>query len=145
MPTPTVQWFSNDVPLHPLQQPYQQLYLVPTDSPHTTVYNCIGRNNIRGVDHVAQANVTVIVESKQTGLKVYVTYVFILTELCPTLKPPVHGELTTSNDGEFAFFSCCRGFTIRGSDVLQCINGKWNRPPPSCQSIPWFCRWKCKL
>ena len=64
LPTPTVQWHSNGFPLHPLQQPYQQLYLVPTDSPHTTVYTCIGRNNIRGVDHVAEANVTVIVESK---------------------------------------------------------------------------------
>ena len=65
LPTPTVQWLSNGVPLHPLQQPYQQLYLVPTDAPHTTVYTCMGRNHIRGVDHVAQANVTVIVESKQ--------------------------------------------------------------------------------
>jgi len=65
LPTPTVQWHSNDVPLHPLQQPYQQLYLVPTDSPGTTVYTCIGRNHIRGVDHVAQANITVIVESKE--------------------------------------------------------------------------------
>ena len=65
LPTPTVQWHSNGVFLHPLQQPYQQLYLVPTDSPHTTVYTCIGRNHIRGVDHIAQANVTVIVESKQ--------------------------------------------------------------------------------
>ena len=64
LPTPTVQWHSNGFPLHPLQQPYQQLYLVPTDSPHTTVYTCIGRNNIRGVDHVVEANVTVIVEGK---------------------------------------------------------------------------------
>jgi len=65
IPTPTVQWHSNDVPLHPLQQLYQQLYLVPTDSPGTTVYTCIGRNHIRGVDHVSQANITVIVESKE--------------------------------------------------------------------------------
>ena len=66
LPTPTVQWYSNDVPLHPLQQPYQQLYLVPTDSPHTTVYSCIGRNNIRDLDLFARANVTVIVEGKQS-------------------------------------------------------------------------------
>ena len=63
--TTVPQWHSNGVPLHPLQQPYQQLYLVPTDSPHTTVYTCMGRNRIGRVDHVAQANVTVIVESKQ--------------------------------------------------------------------------------
>ena len=63
-PTPTVQWYSNGVLLHPLQQPYQQLYLVPTDSPHTTVYTCIGRNRFKGIDHFSQANVTVIVESK---------------------------------------------------------------------------------
>ena len=64
LPIPTVQWYSNDVPLHPLQQPYQQLYLVPTDSPHTTVYKCVGRNNIRGVDRFSQAKVKVVVESK---------------------------------------------------------------------------------
>ena len=65
IPTPTVQWYSNGVLLlHPLQQTHQQLYLVPTDSPHTTVYTCIGRNSFKGVNHVSQANVTVIVESK---------------------------------------------------------------------------------
>ena len=63
LPTPTVQWYSNGV-LHPLQQSYQQLYLVPTDSPHTTVYTCIGRNRFKGINHVSQAKVTVIVESK---------------------------------------------------------------------------------
>ena len=77
LPTPTVQWHSNDIPLHPLQQPYQQLYLVPTDSPHTTVYTCIGRSNIRGVDHVAQANVTVTVESKQTFNIAILIFVYI--------------------------------------------------------------------
>ena len=72
-----------------------------------------------------------------------IPYVFTLTGLCPALKPPYRGRLTTSNDGEFAFFSCYRGFDIRGSDVLQCINGKWNRPPPYCRLIPFFCRKRC--
>ena len=75
---------------------------------------------------------------------------FKSTELCPTLNTPSNGQLTTSNgqlttsnDGEFAFFSCNRGFNIRGSDVLQCINGEWNSPIPSCQLIPRLCRRHC--
>jgi len=105
IPTPTVQWNSNDVPLHPLQQPYQQLYLVPTDSPHTTIYTCIARNHIRDVDRVAQVNVTVIVDSKEILCNIMYN-LLMLTDLCPSLKVPTHGKITTSSDGEFAFFSC---------------------------------------
>ena len=70
---------------------------------------------------------------------------FILTESCPSLKAPSSGQITTSSDGEFAFFSCRRGFIIRGSDVLQCINGEWNASPPSCREISKFCRRKCNF
>ena len=61
LPIPTVQWHSDGVPLHPLQQLYQQIYLVPTDYPHTTAYSCVGRNHVAGIDYAAQANVTVVV------------------------------------------------------------------------------------
>ena len=65
LPIPTVQWHGDGVPVHPLEELYQQIFLVPTDSPHTTVYTCIGRNHAKGVDHVAQANVTVVVGGKK--------------------------------------------------------------------------------
>ena len=53
--------------------------------------------------------------------------------------------VTTSNDGEFAFFSCNRGYNIKGSDILQCINGEWNMQPPTCQEIPRSCRSECNF
>ena len=48
-----------------MPQAYQQIYLVPTDSPHTTVYTCVGTIHSQGkiVDEV-RVNVTVTVESK---------------------------------------------------------------------------------
>ena len=69
----------------------------------------------------------------------------ILIETCRTLSAPSHGRLTTSKDGEFAFFSCKRGYTMKGSDVLQCVNGKWNKSPPSCEAISKFCRRRCNF
>ena len=65
LPIPTVQWHGDGVPVHPLEELYQQIFLVPTDSPHTTVYVCIGRNQVKGVDYVDQANVIVVVEGKK--------------------------------------------------------------------------------
>jgi len=65
LPLPTVQWYGDGVPVHPLEELYQQIYLVPTDSPHATVYTCIGRNRVKDIVYVAQANVTVVVEGKE--------------------------------------------------------------------------------
>ena len=64
-PIPSVQWYSEGAPVYPIPQTYQQIYLVPTDSPHTTVYTCVGTIHSQGeiVDEV-RVNVTVIVESK---------------------------------------------------------------------------------
>ena len=61
-PIPVVQWHSKGIPVHPLSQPYQQIYLVPTDSPHTTTYTCVGTTFEHGSQEI---NVTVIVESEQ--------------------------------------------------------------------------------
>ena len=65
-PIPDVQWYSEDLPVYPLPQPYQQLYLVPTDSPHTTTYTCVGTTYSQGVKvNELRINVTIIVESEQ--------------------------------------------------------------------------------
>ena len=72
-------------------------------------------------------------------------YIYTYVENCPTLIAPSHGRLTTSDDGEFAFFSCKRGYNIRGSNVLQCINGEWNMQPPTCHEIPESCHRECNF
>ena len=60
-PIPTIQWYKNNV-LIPEQT--SQLYLVPTDSPHTTKYTCEGTNNAGNIKNTARASITVMVESK---------------------------------------------------------------------------------
>ena len=64
-PLPVVQWYiySQGIPAHPLTQFYQQIYLVPTDSPHTTTYTCVGTQPDRSQG--INVTVTVIVESEQ--------------------------------------------------------------------------------
>lgn len=64
---PFVQWYSEGYPVYPTPQAYQQIYLVPTDSPHTTVYTCVGTTYSQGVvvDQL-KVNVTVVVESKMS-------------------------------------------------------------------------------
>ena len=58
-PTPTVQWYEGGFPVNPMQA-----FLVPTDTPHTTVYTCVGINYVGNKKHTRSANITVIVEGK---------------------------------------------------------------------------------
>ena len=65
VPIPEVQWHSEGLPVHPLSSFYQQIYVVPTDSPRTITYTCIGTTFSRGIEtSELRVNVTVIVEGK---------------------------------------------------------------------------------
>ena len=64
-PIPTVQWFKGSFPFNPVSSYFQQALLVPTDTPHTTVYTCVGINYFGDEKHTRSANITVIVEGKQ--------------------------------------------------------------------------------
>ena len=68
-----------------------------------------------------------------------------VSESCSNLQAPRNGEITITEDGQLALFSCNRGYTMRGSSVLKCINGKWNSSPPSCKAISRFCRRRCNF
>ena len=63
-PVPTVQWYSNNIPAIPIAQLFQQLYSVPTDSPHTTVYTCVGRNSAGNMPRKREKSVTVTVQGR---------------------------------------------------------------------------------
>ena len=39
---PEIQWFIGNAPAYPPPQVYQQIYIVPTNSPHQTTYTCVG-------------------------------------------------------------------------------------------------------
>ena len=61
-PIPEVQWHSESFLVYPPPQAYQQVYLVPTDSPHETTYTCVGTTYKQGVKvRELRINVTVIV------------------------------------------------------------------------------------
>ena len=65
MSVPEVQWYSNNLPVFPIPQVYQQIYVVPTNSPHTTTYTCVGTTHSEGVKtDERKVNIIVTVESK---------------------------------------------------------------------------------
>lgn len=68
-----------------------------------------------------------------------------LLEPCPRVRAPKRGQITITDDGKLAFFACKRGFTMRGSYISKCKNGKWNSPRPTCHSISQYCRQRCNF
>ena len=64
-PIPTVQWYKGGFPINRIPLYFQQALLVPTDTPHSTVYTCVGINYAGKKKHTRSANITVIVEGKQ--------------------------------------------------------------------------------
>ena len=64
VPTPLLQWHSKGFPLNPDYEGYQQIYVVPTDSPHTSTYTCVGVTFFQTTTSELRVNVTVIVEGK---------------------------------------------------------------------------------
>ena len=63
-PIPTVQWYKSGTAVTPIPSLFQLAFIVPTDTPHTTVYTCTGTNHAGKRKHVNHANITVTVESK---------------------------------------------------------------------------------
>ena len=59
---PTVQWYKDNVAINPVATLFQQAFLIPSDTPHTTVYTCVGRNYAGGKKHMGSANITVTVK-----------------------------------------------------------------------------------
>ena len=66
VPIPEVQWHSEGFPVYPSRTFYQQIYVVPTDVPHTTTYTCMETRYLNRGGQVSElsVNVTVIVEGK---------------------------------------------------------------------------------
>ena len=63
LPAPTIQWYENNVPIPEQTSP---LYIVPTDTPHVTLYSCEAKNNAGNIENTAYANITVTVQSKNS-------------------------------------------------------------------------------
>ena len=60
-PFPLVQWFKDDIPVTVPSQ-MQQLFRIPTNMSHITIYTCKGINYIGDIRHTRYANVTVNVK-----------------------------------------------------------------------------------
>ena len=63
-PIPTVQWYKDDATVNPVPSLFQQTFIVPTTTSHTTIYTCKGTNYAGNVKHTTSANITVIVKGK---------------------------------------------------------------------------------
>ena len=74
VPIPEVLWHSEGFPVHPFPSFYQQVYVVPTDSPHTTTYTCAETRYFSRGEVISElrVNVTVIVEGKLPIIIIYV-------------------------------------------------------------------------
>ena len=64
LPVPTVQWYQGSTTVKPVPELSEQVYYVPTSTPHTTLYTCVSRNMAGGTTHTATLNVSVIVQRK---------------------------------------------------------------------------------
>jgi len=71
-PVPKVQWHSNNMPVIPVEQLFQQLLSVPTGSPRTTVYTCVGKNEAGNMERRTEKSVTVIVQGKAINYKLLI-------------------------------------------------------------------------
>ena len=63
-PTPTVQWYKGNTAVTPIPTLYQQIFIAPTNTPHTTNYTCKGINYAGNRMHMNSATITIIVQSK---------------------------------------------------------------------------------
>ena len=61
-PIPRVQWYKDDIAVSAMSLSFQQTFIVPTNTPHTTVYTCKGTNYIENVKYTRSASITVIVK-----------------------------------------------------------------------------------
>ena len=63
-PVPTVQWYEGDIAVTPIPSLYQQIFIAPTNTPHTTNYTCMGINYPGNRKHKNSTSIIVTVESK---------------------------------------------------------------------------------
>ena len=54
-----------------------------------------------------------------------------LTLHCPPIVSPLNGQIV-STDLDHATFQCDPDFILNGERTIQCENGEWNYPAPSC-------------
>ena len=60
-PIPQVQWYKDNTTVT-TSSSFQQSFIVPTNMPQTTVYDCKGTNYIENVKYTRSASITVIVK-----------------------------------------------------------------------------------
>ena len=81
VPIPDLQWFSEGFPVYSEPLRYQQIYVVPTDSPRTTTYTCVRITcdlSRQTIISELRKNVTVIVEGKNIQSTYITDYVVLM-------------------------------------------------------------------
>jgi len=129
LPNPTVQWYKGSQPIKSEKKAFLK---VPTQSPHTTLYTCIGRNTIGNTP----ANITVIIEGMQNYV-VTLPNMFYSLEICPpSPAAPVNGKKLVIPDSagfeKYAVFSSDDGYNLQGSSLTECKMGRWSSSSSVC-------------
>ena len=71
--------------------------------------------------------------AKSRNCKINFALFLIENDKCLPLSDPDNGKVYIILNGKVAIFTCNDGFVTVGNPYLQCIDGKWNSPPPKCQ------------
>ena len=135
-PVPTVQWYKGDTAVTPIASLYQQIFIAPTDTPHTMNYTCIGKNYAGNREHMNSTTITVIVESKQLYIYINHTCAYLYIVACDQLlDTPKNGKRFLTNTNGFIkriSFDCNPNYAINGSSLATCNNGTWSSAAPTC-------------
>ena len=142
-PIPRVQWYKDDTAVNPVSTPFQQVFIVPTDMPHTTVFTCKGTNYIENMKHTRSANVTVTVTVKgnmiQVQYVIVILKIYVVAKAClPLPDAPVNGIRTiirVPGITKSISFSCNLNYVLKGQSFAVCINGAWSSSTPTCNKL----------
>eukprot|EP01083_Nonionella_stella_P144247 450023_1 len=62
---------------------------------------------------------------------------------CPSLRPPLNGSVLVFGTGAgdaLATYQCDKGAFLFGSEMRACIEGRWDRAPAECLTLPNYCQ-----
>lgn len=63
-------------------------------------------------------------------------YMFLFPTGCPELTAPENGQVEyTTEEGDFASYTCETGYILQGQNARQCVSGSWTNNEPTCQII----------
>lgn len=54
---------------------------------------------------------------------------------CSAPLPPEHGQAFLDLEGRVVKYACDPGYALKGKEIIECVEGKWEEPNPACIEI----------